>query len=314
MIRWGVIGAGNIAHRFCEALKSQKDSELYAVSCRSEQKAFAFQEEFPCKKAYGTFQAIIDDEKIDAVYVALPHMYHYEWVIKALVAKKAVICEKPAMMSSEQMKKVKEVAIENNTFFMEAMKSRVVPLYRELVKRVDEIGEIQKVITSFCNISEYQENAYHYQPVQGGCLLDLGIYNTAFLVDFLQGDYTMEVNDVTFYENGIELYIYATMTYSNGTVGILETAFDRKKENFVVLEGTKGKIVIPLLHRPEMMEIHKDGNIEIVEKKYEIDDFYSQIDHSCTCIASGKIESEINTFDRSIRAIEIIENINALIR
>lgn len=311
MIRWGVIGAGNIAHRFCEALKSQKDSELYAVSCRTKEKAEAFQKGYPCAQAYGSFQEIIDDQNIDAVYVALPHLYHFEWSKKALEASKSVICEKPSMMSKQEMEQIKQLAIKHNTFFMEAMKNRCVPLYLELVKRIEagDIGQIHTVTTSFCNLSPYVENAYHYMPGQGGCLLDIGIYNTAYLVDFLQGNYHIEMNENKLYENGIETYIHATLAFDNGTKGILETAFDCKKDNFVSIEGTKGKIVVKTLHRPEEMEIHIGTNTELVIKPYDVDDFYSQIDHACSCILEGKIESPINTFDSSIQSIEIVDKI-----
>ena len=80
MIKWGIIGAGNIAHRFCRALAKDKRAKLEAVSCRTMEKAKAFKMIYPCNKAYDSFQKILDDPDIEAVYIALPHYYHYEWI------------------------------------------------------------------------------------------------------------------------------------------------------------------------------------------------------------------------------------------
>ena len=73
MINWGIVGAGRIAHRFCEALAQDSRANLEAVSCRTLEKAKAFQEKHPCNKAYDSFQAVLDDPEIEAVYIALPH-------------------------------------------------------------------------------------------------------------------------------------------------------------------------------------------------------------------------------------------------
>ena len=80
MIKWGIIGAGNIAHRFCRALVKDKRAKLEAVSCRTIEKAKAFKMIYPCNKAYDSFQKILDDPDIEAVYIALPHYYLYEWI------------------------------------------------------------------------------------------------------------------------------------------------------------------------------------------------------------------------------------------
>ena len=99
MIKWGIIGAGNIANRFATALAQVENASLYAVACRTVEKAEQFQTNHPSEKAYGDYQALLDDPEIDAVYVAVPHKYHQEWVSKALQAKIAVLCEKPAAMT-----------------------------------------------------------------------------------------------------------------------------------------------------------------------------------------------------------------------
>lgn len=310
MINWGIIGAGNIASRFVLALELIDNASLYAVSNRTIEKAEAFKEKYNAKVAYGSFNELLQDENVDIVYIATPHMFHKEWIIKAIAAKKAVLCEKPFVISEEDMDFVIEKSKQSNVFIMEAMKTKLVPLYIELNRLIKEnlVGDVTMVETSLCHESLPQDK-YHYEPVQGGCLLDLGIYNTCYLVDFLSGDYTIEVLDKSFYNNGVELYVKAKLEYSNGMVGILETAFDRKKDSYATITTTRGKIHIPTLHRPTSMELTIDGVCSVIELGYDHDDFYSQVKHVCECFSNNKTTSDVVSLEKTREAIVMIERI-----
>ena len=96
MIRWGIIGAGKIAQRFVKSLAHEKNSQLYAVSCRTLSKAQQFADIYHALKAYGSYEEVLQDPNVDAVYITLPHGYHYLWSIQAIKAGKAVLVEKPA--------------------------------------------------------------------------------------------------------------------------------------------------------------------------------------------------------------------------
>lgn len=310
MIRWGIIGAGNIANRFVKALAYQEDAVLQAVACRTMQKAQAFADTYPCKSVYDSYLELLQDEEVDAVYIAVPHAYHYEWAKQALLHHKAVLCEKPAMMNAKQMEEIKEIAITNKTFFMEAMKSRFVPMYQEVQRllSIGTIGEITKMSVSWCNISPFKEGAYHYQPGQGGCLLDLGVYNANYLAQYLQAPITVKEVENTYFENGIELYARAIMDF-NGKTAILESAFDRKKENQAIIEGTKGTIVVKQFHRPTDIEVITKEQTYTKHIDYIHDDFYGQIHHVHTCIKEGKTQSDVMSLDDSIYMASIIDAI-----
>lgn len=152
MIKWGIIGAGNIANRFANSLEEVTDGELYAVANRTIEKAETFKANHPCEKAYGSYQELLDDDQVDAVYIALPHKYHLEWVLKAIQAGKAILCEKPATINQAEVSKIEAALNAKPVFFMEAMKSRFTPAYqavKELVAQ-GEIGEVHTVTTSLC--------------------------------------------------------------------------------------------------------------------------------------------------------------------
>lgn len=315
MINWGIIGAGRIAHRFCEALSYDPRAKLIAVSCRSQAKADAFKEVHPCNRAYDNFQAVIDDQEIDAVYIALPHLYHYEWVKKALLANKKVLVEKPATMNVEQMEEIKQLVIERQGLFMEAMKTRFVPGYIKAKELINDgiIGDLNKIETTFCGQVDYDPNSYLFEPVQGGGLLDLGIYNIAYLDDY----FNHEINDIEVTSNhhdcGADSYVKATMKFGN-QVGVVECGIDRNSENQVVMSGSLGKMIIKPIHRPQDIEIVlNDGQTTKHHLEYVHDDFYSEIEHFNDLIETNQTESKIMSLDNSVNCAKILATIREMV-
>lgn len=317
MINWGIIGAGNIAHRFADSLEYVDGAQLYAVARRTMEKAEAFRSEHPCEVSYDNYQSLLNDTQIDAVYIALPHQFHLEWVKKALKAGKAVLCEKPATLSLDEMEEITETVHEEGLFFMEAMKSRFVPAYREVKERIDkgEIGKVLSVSTSLCRVFSEADSSYHFEPVQGGCLLDMGVYNIALLEDFMTSP--VQVKDVEYEvrDNGVEVYVNANLE-SNGVFGKLESAFDRETETVAIITGTMGEIRIPNFHRPYSYElVMGDSNeAQYIEVPYDIDDFYSEIVHVVDCINQDMIESPIMSLQDSINIAKIMDQVKAEIK
>lgn len=317
MINWGIIGAGNIANRFATSLEQVEGATLYAVARRTMEKAEAFKKEHPCEVAYDNYQDLLDDQRIDAVYIALPHKYHLEWVKKALKAGKAVLCEKPATLSLAEMKQITKTAQEEGIFFMEAMKSRFVPAYREIRARIQngDIGDVTQVSTSLCRVFNESDSTYHFEPVQGGCLLDMGVYNLSVIEDFLSFPVQLKKLDSEVRENGVEVYVNATLE-SNGVVGIVESAFDRETETMAIITGTKGVIKLPNFHRPTSYELtlYDTNQTQYIEVPYEVDDFYSEIKHVVDCLNEGVTESPIMSLQHSENIATIVDQIKLAIK
>ena len=312
MIKWGIIGAGNIAHRFADSLENVNDATLYAVANRTIEKAEKFKADHPCEKAYGSYDELLADENIDAVYIALPHKYHLEWVKKALEVGKAVLCEKPATLSLDEMKQISELAKDKNLFFMEAMKSRFTPAYREVKNLVDagEIGDVTGVYTSLCRVFPVSDSGYYYEPVQGGCLLDMGVYNAGLIEDFTKEPFELDDLEFEMHKDTVEIYVNAHLTSGNVEV-ILESAFDRETETKAVIRGTKGLIMIPDFHRPTSYMLQTQEMMKSVEVPYKVDDFYGEIRHVVDCLVNNFTESPIMTLENSENVARLLDIIKA---
>lgn len=311
MINWGIIGAGNIANRFADSLEYFDNAQLYAIACRTMDKSIAFQKKHTCQKIFDDYQKLLDDPTVDLIYIAVPHLFHYEWIIKALTCGKGVLCEKPATMDKSEMVAVAFTARSNKTLFMEAMKSRFVPAYRAAKELVfsGEIGEVTKIYTSFCRNFPEKEASYHYSPQQGGALLDMGIYNLSLIEDFSTADLKVGSIDYKLHKNQIDIYLKASLVNNQQFEAIVETGFDRTTNTIAVLEGTKGTLTIPNFHRATTFNLATDKEIKQFNFPYDHDDFYSEIDAMHCSYQKGELENRIMTLDDSIKCAALLEAI-----
>lgn len=311
MIRWGILGGGNIARRFAQSMEDVSGSRITAVSCRSREKAEDFAGRYSIERAFGSHESLLEDDQIDAIYLALPHGLHCLWAVRALKAGKAVLCEKPAAMSEEEMRLIAGTARECGVLFMEAMKTRFIPAYREVKRRIGEgaIGEVVSVETSLCNAMPFDSArpTYHTDPSQGGALLDVGIYCACYLEDFLRGDPVLKDLKAEF-QGGVDFYADAELAFSSGR-GRLTCAFDRAEPRRALITGTKGKILVEELHRPREFTVFTGAGEEKVLIPYEVDDFYGEIVHFTDCLKEGRKESPVMPFDASIRCARILDRI-----
>lgn len=312
MINWGILGAGHIAHRFAKSLAHVEDAKLYAVSRRSMEKAREFGDLYNSEVYYDNNQNLLNDPNIDVVYIALPHQLHLEWAQKALKAGKAVLCEKPAALTSLEMKQIAEVASTEQRFFMEAMKNRFTPAANSIKELIQSgtIGEVQEINTSFCIDLDEASATYHLEPVHGGCLLDIGIYNISLIEEYLGESYSVSMIEANTLPNGVETYVN-TIIESDTITATIECGFDRDKENRAIITGSKGTLVIPDFHRPHSYTLLKENSTEpqTVEIPYDVDDFYGEITHVMECLKHQQIESPIHPLTSSIRLAKIVDDI-----
>ena len=182
-INWGFIGTGNIASCLAPAVKKTDRACLYGCAARSLAKARSFAEKWDIPVAYGSYDELLSDRKIDVIYIATPHMNHAELAIKAMNAGKAVLCEKPAAVNAAQLREVLEVSKKTGMFFMEALWTRFQPAYLETMRLIKngEIGAVRAVYADFCSDMPNTPGSRLYEPeLAGGALLDMGIYPLSY--------------------------------------------------------------------------------------------------------------------------------------
>ncbi len=311
MIRWGIIGAGKIAERFAKSLQHEADSELYAVSCRTLQKAQDFADKYHACIAYGNYKQLLEDHHVDAVYITLPHGFHYLWSIEALKHHKAVLVEKPAGINAIEIEGIQEVQKEYPQLWMEAMKTRFTPLYQKVKQLIDE-DTIGSIVSMQATLNTNQpidkiSGTYLSNPVYGGALLDCGCYCATWITDYLTGRVRIDRVDADI-QDGYDLHTIAQMHIGDIQV-VLETAMNQPEKKEIIIQGTKGSIKVQDLHRPTHAEIVMDGQSQQIDCPYVVDDFYGEIHHFVQLLQQGKQDSDVMSIEDSHKTAMLLDRI-----
>ena len=188
VVRWGIVGAGNIANKFAKAVKNLECAELSAVASQSEGKGKAFSQKYDIKNVFTSYEEMAKSELVDAVYIATPHPFHKPCAEIFLNAKKHVLCEKPVCVNAKEAVALKECAQRNGVFLMEAMWTRFLPAIKEAFKIANsgEIGQVRGVSADFCySMTPSEEGKIFRNDMAGGSLLDVGVYELNFAAIFL---------------------------------------------------------------------------------------------------------------------------------
>lgn len=317
MVRWGILGAGNIARRFAASLTNDPRCKLVALSSRTREGVERALADTGALRGYVSHDELLGDPEVDAVYLSLPHGLHREWTVRALRAGKAVLLEKPAGLTADEVREMASVAHEEDVLLMEGMKARFSPAFTAVRHLVGEgvVGELVTVETSLCNdmaANIERRGSYHVQPGQGGVLLDCGIYCASWLDAFTPECASPHVESVTSrLVNGIDYYVDALLTADALSLR-LECAFDRQKPREAILAGTRGSVVVHDLHRSQgyLLRLTGGGRKE-VETPFEVDDFFGEIGHFTDLLEAGRTESDIVSLESSIRCADLLDRVRA---
>lgn len=313
MIHMGIIGAGNIANKFCEAVnKSHIDACLEAIGSRSIDKAMAFKDKHQINKAYGSYEDLYNDPLIDLVYIAIPHAFHYEEMKNALSKNKHILCEKPFTLNANQAKEIFNMAREKKLFVMEALWTRFLPVIQSLKKSIDQgiIGKINLLTADFCFKPNKDINHRLYQKhLGGGALLDIGIYPITIANIFLGKPKSFE-SRVTMFKTGVDASEIITYNYGK-TKAILTASMIKESPLEAIIEGTKGKVLIQGLHDTESAKIYDNQGslIKEINIPFEVNGFEYEIQEAVSCIQNKQIESSIMPHKETINILKQMDDI-----
>ncbi len=182
-LRWGILSTGNIARTFARDLPRSKTGILHAVASRTPESAAAFAAQFGASTSYGSYEALLADPGVDAVYIATPHPLHLEWLLKAADAGKHILCEKPLTLNSPDCARAIEAARRNGVCLLEAFMYRCHPQTAKIVELVSSgaLGTIKAIEATFSFQAGFDPNSRIYNlDLGGGGILDVGCYAASF--------------------------------------------------------------------------------------------------------------------------------------
>jgi D-xylose 1-dehydrogenase (NADP+, D-xylono-1,5-lactone-forming) len=251
-LRIGVLGAAKIARSFIAGVADSKLIEVVAVASRDLAKGKVFASETGVARAHGSYEALLDDPDIDAVYVPLPNTLHAEWVIKALDAGKHVLCEKPLAITSEDARRMFDAAKRNGVQLAEAYPYRAQPQTLELQRLLasNAIGRVQTVYASFGVTFTDPANIRLDPDRGGGALLDAGSYAMNF-VRMVAGEKPTRVNAIgRWADTGVERTVIASLEFESGLLGQISCSFSTAYQRHGLIAGSDGILETTFLNSP----------------------------------------------------------------
>lgn len=317
-IQWGIMGTGRIANAFAEGLQNTSNGELQAIGSRNQESAQKFAKRWNIPTVYNSYEGLASSTSVDAVYIATPHTEHAKNAILCMTQGKAVLCEKPFAVNSEQVRSMIEKSREHNVLLMEGMWSRFPPLMRKIrnIIKNNEMGEIRTIHADFGFKPENNDpKGRLFNPeLAGGSLLDVGIYpiSLAFMIN---GKPDSIVSEWTRGKTGVDEQASIVFKYANGSMAVLHSSIQSDTGQEAFVSGTKGTIRIhKQCWKPQIMTLtdSRTGESKKVESPFIGNGFNYEAEHFGQLLIEGKKESPIMPLEESISIISTLDDIRKI--
>jgi predicted dehydrogenase len=267
-LRWGILGTGGIATSFTTDLVAN-GLTVVAVGSRTQEAADAFAAAHGIPNAHGSYEALVADPKVDAIYVSTPHPFHYDNAKLVLNAGKHALVEKPFTLNARQAREVVDLAKSLNLVVLEAMWTRWLPhmiRVRELIAN-GTLGEVRTVIADHNqHLPLDPAHRINNPDLGGGALLDLGIYPVSFAWDIFGQPTSVTAISAPTASTGVDRQTAILMGYADGQQAVLHTALDTRGPNTAAIIGTEGRIEIDAVwYTPTSFTVYDSSNA-IIER------------------------------------------------
>lgn len=308
MIRFGIVGAGKIAHKFARDIRLVKNAELVGIASRDPFKALNFKEKYDLEVAYGSYLEMAKDPNIDAVYIATPHNFHLEQSMLFLKHQKHVLCEKPIAVNTKQFDTMVAVAKENQLLLMEAMWTKFLPSH-VLIKELIEEKELGRLIHAdlemgYDLLQGYPKEGRLLNPIlAGGSILDIGVYPISMMRSYTKEAITDVEAKAIMSDTGVDNSCVMDFTFADGSTAHLASYLDKPITGAGKLVFEHGTVMLEDFSRCERFTL----NDEIYETPFLGEGFVHEITAFADTIMENQFENEVMPYESSRDALQIMD-------
>lgn len=316
LIRWGIIGAGNIAYKLADAVAQDPDSVLVSVASNTIGKAKMFAEAVGIV-ADANYQQLVERDDIDVVYIATTHNFHYDNAVLALNNGKSLLVEKPFTVNASQAQALVDLAQDKRLFVMEAIWTRFLPTMIDLKQRLRNraIGEVQHMNLTFGGFAPQQYRPRLINPaLAGGVTLDMGIYPISF-VCYLADALPVQVQSLCqFNETGVDERATYQFRFASGMTASIATSFNLKMKQEAMLYGSTGFIEYPDFQAGSAFAIYHHGGTNEIDDiaAVQLDQFENgfvyQVAEVVRCLLAGELESPVIPLQETVAIMALMDD------
>ena len=313
---WGILGPGGIAKAFAEDLKKLNGHSIAAVGSRTLSNAQSFANTFG-GTAYGSYEELVADPQVDAIYVATPHPAHKENVILALNAGKPVLCEKPFAVNADEAQQMVDAAHKNGVALMEAMWARFLPHYAQ-VREIIQSGVLGKIHTIQADHGQRLADQNIPRLVEpslaGGALLDLGIYPVSF-AHMILGNPSKITSSAVLTNKGVDAQTSMIFDYADGAQAVLNTTMIEQTPCRAVVAGLNGWLEIDrTFYNPASMRVVlNDGTTTEYPSSYVGHGLREQAEVFKQLVTSGQQQSQILNWQDTVDIMKTLDQVRSQI-
>lgn len=311
-LNWGILSTAKITGEVMPGLQRSARNVVLAVASRDKERAESFAETYRLAVAYGSYEEMLADPRIQCVYIPLPNSLHSHWTQAALEAGKNVLCEKPLTPTEDEARALYELAVRSGLVLAEAFMYRHHPKARKLRQLVASgaLGQIRTIRCSFnFMVADPASDIRYDADLAGGSLLDVGSYCVS-LATYLENDQPAQVSGTARYApSGVPEQFYGTMTFSSGAVAIFDCAMNAPLSIRASVLGSAGEAVIevpwyPHLPPPTIDVRYAGGRTEQIDASGENAYFLETEDFAAAVCGQKSLEVPPAETLRNLRTIE----------
>ena len=308
-VTWGILSTANINRLVIPPARESPKVDLVAVASRSQEQADEYARQWEIPRAYGSYEALLADEEIEAVYISLPNNLHCEWSIRAVEAGKHVLCEKPMSRRAADVEDAFAAAERAGRILSEAFMYRHNPQTKRLRQLVDEsaIGDLRVIRACFSFALYDTDNIRLRTDVEGGSLMDVGCYcvNGSRL---LGGEPELVFGQQLIGPSGTDWVFTGTLRFPGGVFALFDCGTSLPNRDELEAIGTEGSLFLddPWHADEPGIELRRDGEVERIELPYE-NSYRLELENLCDAIR-GDSESLLGREDAvgNARVIEAL--------
>jgi D-xylose 1-dehydrogenase (NADP+, D-xylono-1,5-lactone-forming) len=267
-VRWGIVSTADINRKVIPGAKESPKVELIAVASRAQDRADEYAKEWGIERAYGTYEALLEDPDVEALYISLPNTMHTEWSIRAVQAGKHVLCEKPLSRHPEDVAAAFDAADRAGRLLTEAFMYRHNPQTKRLKELVDEgaIGELRLVRSAFSYALYDADNIRLRTDVEGGALMDVGCYNVSGS-RLLGGEPEQVFGEAWYGPSGTDWVFAGTMRFPGNVIATFDCGTAMPNRDELEAIGSEGSLFLddPWHCNVPVIEVRRADGVERIE-------------------------------------------------
>lgn len=317
-IRWGILGAGVIAHNMAEAISQCDNNTLVAVASRTPEKADTFAREHHVSAE--SYESLLQRDDIDVVYIATTHNFHCENALLALSYNKHLVIEKPFTVNANEAKAIYEKAQQQQCFVMEAIWTRFLPSMQLAKKQVTDgtLGAVKAAHVSFGGIAPDCYRGRLFDPsLAGGVTLDMGIYPVSMLAFVLGEIPEVVAAHCRFSDTGVDEVTSIQLRFAGGALATINTSFNLMLGQDMHLYGDNGSLHYPRFQGKGYFTVQPIKNREYTDEPINFgaenadNGFVHQVLEAARCLRAGLTESPIIPVAESVAIMQVLDDIRA---